>query len=489
MHTGVLGRIDSADWIESYDDVTDAVGLSLDLAKDDVSFLEAWTQRKEDVHVFIKTSTADVASGKFDDAIRALSEYDVRVHPPGAFNAPDPDFAASFDTFTRLKSGGVEIVADYHCASPHADTPTGADAVGFIVRCELKTRGSFEEILSPHYGQFDEPKMISSVGCADDAARDDWIAEAFAVMASTFTDLTAALWEVSGKFKMSDDSIVSWRKRLPQRHLKKFPVKRKTWVSAYFKNDGMFATEKQWKVTFDTVQVYRPVDSVGFKYIDTHGKQLQIVLEFSKYDLFKIADGKADDDVRRLAKDIAKGGKEVWIRPLHEFNSDWYPWSIYPFTKDRIAAFKNAWRRIVKVFREEKAPVKFQLCYINSNVNENPTPWSSMYPGDDVVDMVGTDVYSRNDGSLSKKLRRSYGDLLSFGKPIFIGEVACRKGTDKVAWYTDAWDALANDFTRITVINFFLINKDVNRQWQLETQAEVNAFVNGYRKFEKVTGN
>ncbi|KAG5191275.1 glycoside hydrolase superfamily [Tribonema minus] len=274
--------------------------------------------------------------------------------------------------------------------------------------------------------------------------------------------------------------------------LQRTGAKRKTYAGARFAGDNtVFKREHEWGVKFDVLTVYRPIESVGYEYIKTEGKQLQLVTEING-SVSDIANGRFDSSVRKLAKAIAKKGTVVWIRQLHEFNSEnTYHWCVYPYSQRKIATFKRAWRHLVNIYREEKAPVLFQLTYIAQNPHNDRTPFAHFYPGREYVDHVGVDIYV-NPGSrlVSLKTRLQdnvYSQLSQFGKPIFIGEVSCTdKGLDKAKWIYDAWHDLAVYFPRITIVSWFLEDKGGKRQWNLHTKKEISAFVNGLHEFRKL---
>ncbi|KAG5181008.1 glycoside hydrolase superfamily, partial [Tribonema minus] len=210
-----------------------------------------------------------------------------------------------------------------------------------------------------------------------------------------------------------------------------------------------------------------------------------------------IADGACDDAVRKLARAIAAKGETVWIRMMHELNGEGtYPWSLYPYTREKLATFKRAWRRVVSVYREERAPVKFQLAFMarNPGGDKDRTPFSAFNPGRDYFDQVGVDVYvnaAKRMPSLKEKLNDGiYAQLLWFGKPVFIGEMSVTVSVpDRPAWIREAWRSLALDFPRVKYVSWFLEGKSPapTRSWGLHNQAEIDAFVSGLRNFEDLT--
>jgi hypothetical protein len=114
----------------------------------------------------------------------------------------------------------------------------------------------------------------------------------------------------------------------------------------------------------------------------------------------KLADGAAgayDGYFRTLAQEIVDDGLgNAIIRLGWEANGDWYPW--------RASADPTAWRaffrRVVGVMRSVQPAVadrpaqdfRFDLTY-NRGTSGTGVGFATMYPGDDVVDIVGLDVY------------------------------------------------------------------------------------------------
>ncbi|KAG5179167.1 glycoside hydrolase superfamily [Tribonema minus] len=249
--------------------------------------------------------------------------------------------------------------------------------------------------------------------------------------------------------------------------------------------------QREWNVQFSVLTVYRPIESVGYEYIRTDGKVLQLVTEMSK-SIQDIANGCYDTEVRKLARDIARKGDTVWIRMLHEFNSDTYVWGLYPFTTDKIRAFKRAWRRIVNIYCDQGAPVQFQLCFLGTNSSGDKTPFSAFNPGRNYVDQVGVDVYINTNSklvSLKERLDNGiYDQLLWFNKPIFFGEIGCTPAIgDRGKWMRDAWRSLALDFPQVKAVSYFLECEGPQRPWCLTKQSEINGFVQGLKEFKRLT--
>jgi hypothetical protein len=87
---------------------------------------------------------------------------------------------------------------------------------------------------------------------------------------------------------------------------------------------------------------------------------------------------------------VAAGFGNTIIRIGPEFNAPWFRWSS---TKDPVM-WRAYWRRIVEVMRQVPgASFRFDWNPIVGSGASSPEP---AYPGDDVVDFIGADVYNGN---------------------------------------------------------------------------------------------
>jgi hypothetical protein len=101
------------------------------------------------------------------------------------------------------------------------------------------------------------------------------------------------------------------------------------------------------------------------------------------------ARGAYDQHYARLARLLVKKGQaDAYLRIGWEFNGDWYPWSA---AKDP-EAFVQYFRRIVKVMRAVPGQ-KFRIVWNPSQGKHKIAP-DTVYPGDDVVDIVALDLYN-----------------------------------------------------------------------------------------------
>lgn len=135
------------------------------------------------------------------------------------------------------------------------------------------------------------------------------------------------------------------------------------------------------------------------------------------------------------------GHGDAIIRIAWEFQGDWYPWGYNALGQDTtnyIANYIAAFRNVVREFR--KVSPKFTFVW-NPNLDDGyrMPDLESAYPGDDVVDSIGLDVYDFNWNNLNDPKERFQHDIVDtkFGlswlkdfaakhhKPISLPEWGC----------------------------------------------------------------
>jgi len=102
-----------------------------------------------------------------------------------------------------------------------------------------------------------------------------------------------------------------------------------------------------------------------------------------------VAAGRHDAEFRRLAQNlVARGRGSAIVRLGWEFNIPVYPWAATDAT-----TWKAAFRRVVTTMRAVAPGLVIDWCG-NSGLSQTGfDPFTSLYPGDDVVDIVGVDAY------------------------------------------------------------------------------------------------
>ena len=109
--------------------------------------------------------------------------------------------------------------------------------------------------------------------------------------------------------------------------------------------------------------------------------------------LAAVANGTYDTYFKQLAANLAaKTGapQRVVIRLGWELNGTWYPWSA---VTSGAATYVKAYRHVVQVMRSQCNVLHFEW-----NLAWGSSPkfdWTTAYPGDDVVDVIGMDTYDQ----------------------------------------------------------------------------------------------
>jgi len=205
-------------------------------------------------------------------------------------------------------------------------------------------------------------------------------------------------------------------------------------------------------------------------------------------------DGKAvrqsiDAVLTKYADDARDSGHEIWIRPLHEMNGNWYPWGGTVNT-NKPTDFLPAWKHIHDIFARENATnVKFVWCpnieSLSTNsagsiaLNAAGNQIADYYPGDAYVDYVALDGYNPSSTLAGLKWRSftslfaaPYDTVASIStKPIFIAETASvSNGGSKPAWIADMFNVIPTRFPRVVGVSWY--NQGTSRQdWPIDSSS------------------
>ncbi len=203
----------------------------------------------------------------------------------------------------------------------------------------------------------------------------------------------------------------------------------------------------------------------------------------------EILSGKYDADLTAYANAIKAFGKPILFRFAHEFNGDWYPWSVMNDQVVPAATYVKGFKYVHDKLTQAGAT---NLVWIwapnNENGGKNPQTLDTYYPGDAFVDIIGMDGYNfgtSQDWSKWASFSQTFGNLYNWietnhpNKPILIAEMGCSsQGGDKVAWINDMFVQLEQNFPKIMSIVWFNIDKETD--WRLhENDATKQAFMNG----------
>lgn len=200
--------------------------------------------------------------------------------------------------------------------------------------------------------------------------------------------------------------------------------------------------------------------------------------------LDQILNGSFDSYIDDFADQIGSYRKTVILRIFHEFEGNWYPWSLTENSADS-AKYIAAWRYVVDRFRSRGTlNVQWMWC-----VNAEPKPYVdynfivNAYPGDEYVDIVATDIYNHpNPGvpdwkSFRYTLSETYYYLTKYfpQKPMFICEVASREryagepgsSQTKAEWTCSMSRDLQSYFSNVRALIFFSTVKE--HDWRLNS--------------------
>ena len=72
-----------------------------------------------------------------------------------------------------------------------------------------------------------------------------------------------------------------------------------------------------------------------------NGSTLVVTWMANGYNAQDLVNGKADEYIRDYAKGVKGYGEEIWLRPLHEANGDWYDWSVGKAGAGNTATFPS----------------------------------------------------------------------------------------------------------------------------------------------------
>lgn len=118
--------------------------------------------------------------------------------------------------------------------------------------------------------------------------------------------------------------------------------------------------------------------------------------------LADVAEGLHDDAFEAGARAISETHPRAIIRLGWEMNLAEMAW----FAKGHEADYIRAFRRVVEIFRRASPDFKFDWC---PGWGEQDGPADASYPGDDVVDYIGLDVYDfKQEGTPEERWEKFY---------------------------------------------------------------------------------
>lgn len=192
------------------------------------------------------------------------------------------------------------------------------------------------------------------------------------------------------------------------------------------------------------------------------------------FTLDAIRAGRFDADLRRWSDGARAYGGPLLVEWGTEVNGEWFPWNARWNPPDGARKFKEVFRRLVRLSREQGA---LNISWVfHADARDEPTEdWNRLeryYPGDDVVDWIAVSAYGPQSPSdaeaepLRSKLDAVYPRLreLAPSKPILLAEFGCTNDSPAVSqpdWARAALqDVLSGRWPRIKGFSWW------NERWE-----------------------
>ena len=231
---------------------------------------------------------------------------------------------------------------------------------------------------------------------------------------------------------------------------------------------------------------------------DQNGSILLVTWMANGYNLDEIIAGDADAYLRSFARGVKTWGKEIWLRPFHEANGDWYDWGIGKAGAGNTnAKCIEAWKHVVQIFRDLSVPNVKWVWTTNATNSGSGTSLMGHYPGDDWVDYNSIDGYNWGTSqswsswqSFQEVFEPAYTKLATHPKPIFIAEFSSTEhGGDKAAWIRDMFAILPVEFPRVMALMWFSQSKSAEADWAVNTSPEaLAAWKEGIKAYPPTSG-
>jgi len=204
--------------------------------------------------------------------------------------------------------------------------------------------------------------------------------------------------------------------------------------------------------------------------------------------LNNIINGDYNSYIDAFADKIKLLSDTVIIRLMHEFDGDWYSWSVSQNGEDP-AKYVAAFRKVVDRFTAKGVTnVQWMWCANSDYAPYRFYNWIVLaYPGDNYVDVVATDIYNNHQPfnlpwwkSFKWQATESYYYLTKYfpQKPLYICEVGCRArlnsenpaSESKGNWYARMDKEMQSNFHKARALIFF--NSAPDQNWFVNSSQE-----------------
>ena len=190
-----------------------------------------------------------------------------------------------------------------------------------------------------------------------------------------------------------------------------------------------------------------------------------------RYALRRITAGRHDAYIRSYARQVARWGRVVHLRFMHEMNGSWYPWGALA-NGNTAADSVRAWRHVHRLFQQEGATnVRWE--WAPNQVYPGSAPLRSLYPGDAYVHRVGLSAYNWGGArwtSFARLVDPTLDQLRRLTrKPLVISETgSAPTGGDRARWVRRMFEHLK---TRPEVVGVTYFNHRTQRDWRIDRDA------------------
>ncbi len=149
-----------------------------------------------------------------------------------------------------------------------------------------------------------------------------------------------------------------------------------------------------------------------------------------------ITAGKYDDYIDSWALASAEYGGPILLRPFHEMNGFWYPWSV-GVNGNTAEDYIEGWRHVVDRFEAAGATNVSFVWSVNTLANfDQSEDIREFYPGDGYVDWVATSGFNWDNYdtwatwlTAEEVFGPTYDVLVGFDKPIMFAEIGTGNST------------------------------------------------------------
>lgn len=258
----------------------------------------------------------------------------------------------------------------------------------------------------------------------------------------------------------------------------------------WFLPDGGYQYYSAWKIEIAKIKEQGRIPYINW---EAHGETQTGLCwwtgteRISRNIIAEINHGDHDAFIADLANGLHDEKIKIVVDLFHEMNGNWYDWSPCKHQGMTWQHWREAYKRIVDIFRGKRAPfieparnVEFATSvWFQKPDQSHSEPWFCedtdagvpTITGDIYIegymDWVGIDIYGGE--SFAASLDIWYDELAATGKPIVIGEMSVPPSDQKAAWLRGFQYAILNDYPAVKAFNWFDINKNSeNVNWQID---------------------